>query len=216
MTQKQGQNLNESHDRFARDHNLVPIEQIEATVKVSKRSSTSPCIKRIQFLLTLSWASTIHKVQGLTVDKLVVSFTLLNQKSFSYGQLYVALSHVTKLSGLFITGKINMLQIKVDRRITEEYERLRADSDSCTIAMRNAVHQNDSNFVISLLNIRSLSKHHLDLGCDTTLTDSDVMTLTETHLFQHKKLHTCHLSVFLRSFKITALREFCCVKFIFS
>ena len=56
-------------------------------------------------------------------------------------------------------------------------------SDSCTIAMRNAVHQNDSNFVISLLNIRSLSKHHLDLGCDTTLTDSDLIYLTETHLF---------------------------------
>ena len=56
-------------------------------------------------------------------------------------------------------------------------------SDSCTIAMRNAVHQNDSNFVISLLNIRSLSKHHLDLGCDTTLTDSDLISLTETHLF---------------------------------
>ena len=66
-----------------------------------------------------------------------------------------------------------MLQTKVDGRVTEEYERLRADSDSCTIAMRNAVHQNNSNFVISLWNIRSLSKHHLDLGCDTTLTDSD-------------------------------------------
>ena len=49
---KAGSNLiDESHDRFARDHNLVPIEQIEATVKVSKRSSTSPCIKRIQFPL---------------------------------------------------------------------------------------------------------------------------------------------------------------------
>ena len=49
---KAGSNLiNESHDRFARDHNLVPIEQTEATVKVSKHSSTSPCIKRIQFPL---------------------------------------------------------------------------------------------------------------------------------------------------------------------
>ena len=85
-----------------------------------------------------------------------------------------------------------MLQIKVDRRVTEEYERLRADSDSCTIAMRNAVHQNDSNFAISLLNIRSLSKHHLDLGCDTTLTDSDLIALTETHLFPTQEV--AHLS----------------------
>ena len=104
---KAGSNLiSESHDRFARDHNLVPIEQIEAAVKVSKCSSTSPCIKRIQFPLTLSWAYTIHKVQSLTVEKLVVSFTLLNQRSFSYGQLYVALGRVTKLPGLSLVPSI--------------------------------------------------------------------------------------------------------------
>ena len=85
-----------------------------------------------------------------------------------------------------------MLQIKVDRRVTEEYERLRADSDSYRIAMWNAVHQNDSNVVTSLLNIRSLSKHHPDLGCDTTLTDSDLIALTETHLFPAQEV--AHLS----------------------
>ena len=88
---KAGSNLiNDSHDRFAKDHNVFSIEQIEATVKVSKRSSTSPCIKR------MSWASTIHKVQGLTVDKLVLSFTLLNQRSLSYDHWSVAVLTVTE------------------------------------------------------------------------------------------------------------------------
>ena len=98
-----------------------------------------------------------------------------------------------------------MLQIKVDRRVTEEYERLRADSYSCTITMRNAVHQNGSKFRISLLNIRSLSKHHLDLGCDTTLTDSDSIALTEAHLFPAQEVAHLSPQCFFAKFQITAL-----------
>ena len=44
----------------------------------------------------------MHKVQGLNLTQIVVSFQLLKQKQFNYDQVYVALSRVTTLKALYI------------------------------------------------------------------------------------------------------------------
>ncbi len=61
---------------------------------------------RIQFSVALSWAYTIYKVQGLTLEHVVVSLNLKEQRSFKYGQIDVALSRATCLQGLYILGEM--------------------------------------------------------------------------------------------------------------
>ena len=68
-----------------------------------KTGSVLPTIKRTQF--PLAWASTVHKVQGLSLEQGVVDFEPHKQKSFGPGQIYTALSRVKSYDNLYCTGE---------------------------------------------------------------------------------------------------------------
>ena len=68
-------------------HNAVPINRHEALFNIGRKKAAE--VSRRQFPLVLAWATTIHKVQGLILDQIVVD---MKGKAFITMLLLVELS----------------------------------------------------------------------------------------------------------------------------
>ena len=57
----------------------------------------------------------------LSLPKSVISLELEKEKSFRPGQIYVALSKVTNIEGLYLTGTFKKDAIKANIEVLNEY-----------------------------------------------------------------------------------------------
>ena len=85
------------------DQNAVPIHQTRATFLVDKKASFQAT--RSRFPLTLAWAVTIHKCQGLTLPEIVIDMTHAKGK-FKLGEACVTFNRVKTLEKLHIINYI--------------------------------------------------------------------------------------------------------------
>ncbi|KAK4438918.1 ATP-dependent DNA helicase pfh1 [Sesamum alatum] len=72
--------------------------------------------RRRQIPLMLAWALSIHKCQGMTLDKLHTDLS----RVFDFGMVYVALSRVRSLGGLYLAG-LDPSKIKAHPKVLEFY-----------------------------------------------------------------------------------------------
>lgn len=78
------------------------------TKQIEKHETGCYC----QYPLILSWAVTIHKSQGKTIEKVHLD---LGRGAFAFGQTYVALSRCRELQGLTLSRMLTEADIRVDR-----------------------------------------------------------------------------------------------------
>ena len=100
----------------------VLVEQAEWSIE---DDSGKPVATIKQLPLRLAWAITVHKSQGMSIDRAEVDLG----RSFVYGQGYVALSRVRSLEGLRLKA-LNEQALLIDPRVVEFDKRFRAMSEA--------------------------------------------------------------------------------------
>jgi ATP-dependent DNA helicase PIF1 len=82
----------------------------------SQKIYSEPVGSFTQYPLKLAWAITIHKSQGKTFEKVVID---IGRGTFAHGQVYVALSRCTRLSGITLSKPIQKHHILMDYRVVK-------------------------------------------------------------------------------------------------
>lgn len=161
----------------------TPIVKRSANIDLGNRIKC----KRIQFPVVPACALTIHKSQGGTFDKIVFEY----DKGQEQQMVYVALSRVKSLQGLFMTNSkkdfkfhhakgCNNPKMKDLRNELKRLEnhRLRTIVDEVSDVIENS----EPDSTLMSINVQSLRAHQRDIDTDPVLSRVHLLALSETWL----------------------------------
>ena len=173
--------------------NGVPIYKLslEHLLKGSTRSTKSHGARgtTCQFPLRLAWASTCHRLQGVTIQE-GSNLIAHGHANIPRNMFYVMFSRCSSLENLYLDDKVDLDSIFCEQRALEEKNRL--DHESLTEKIK------DEEADLFYINIRSFKKHEEDLMVDLCAKRATYLCLVETWIkpdtnavspFQDKSLH---------------------------
>ncbi|KAF3926159.1 hypothetical protein ABW21_db0203184 [Orbilia brochopaga] len=112
-----------------RPNTPIPIFPVTWDTKMFVDESRAAFLRRIHLPLTLAWATTIHKSQGMTLDYTAVDI----QRAFACGQSYVALSRCRTPQGLSVLLPPTLSGVIMTDPVVKRFTRLlTTGSDSST------------------------------------------------------------------------------------
>lgn len=105
------------------DEHLPIVEFNGKKITINKKewkSENVPGISIYQIPLILAWGITIHKAQGLTLDKAIID---IGNDIFEAGQMYVALSRIKTLDGVYLK-EFDINNLKINKNVLNFYKQL--------------------------------------------------------------------------------------------
>ena len=99
---------------------IIPITSLKMTFEHQGKT-----MSRTQLPLRLAWAVTVHKSQGLTLEKIKLG---LGKKEFSTGLTFVALSHMKSMAVIMIIDQIDYSQVQ---KLGGKHLQHRLDDSAC-------------------------------------------------------------------------------------
>ena len=162
--------------------NAIPIYKHESrfslkTKKTRKRDKgKSVQVRRRQFPITLFSACTIHKMQGQTVDQIVIDMS----GRFGPGQAYVALSRVTSIGGLYLKN-FDATKIRMNTQVDKFMHNVKK------LEIRRPITEDNRNgkLLIGHLNVRSYMPHMKDIKCSNLIKSLDGLGITEANISEN-------------------------------
>ena len=178
---KAGKRRRNNHPNYAKKYpegTVITKMEKEYTISVNANANGASTAKLIQFPLVLSFAVTVHKIQGQTIDrpsKIVADL----RKVRNGGQAYVAMSRIKELGQLFILSELPEKKLYPNRKALDEITILQTKSINKNPSIWDKDFRSDVTKV-GFLNTQSLVNKFNNIKSDLSLQQSDVMILAET------------------------------------